>query len=342
MNRFSTLLLTSLLACSIGSCSDDPAPPADSGVPSDTGGGADTGVCTPTPVADPTPNMTSCSAPPVDGGPVPYFQCTTDPICPRGRFMNNAMRPGFRLTYIKITQPAALASAAILSTINPTLQRGTFLWGLSFDLTAGTYRTGALNPAPSALQRGTIGRGLLDGRYAFYNDNAPAAMGMAGRYNPVSGMATLTGDRAATAMSSTVVNIPIFSDETATSVLTTLPLTNLRLSNIQITADRGCIGLASLVSGRFDECRSPWRTEDEAMMPYGQIDADITVADARNVRIDPLQTTLCNYITGVDCTMVTDLSNRPEGQRPDTMVNGMPAFHLTASFSAVSANIPAN
>jgi len=253
------------------------------------------------------------------------------------RHQNDMNRPGYRLTFIKITTPSALASQVLLQIVNGTFQGGTFLWGLSLDLQANTYRTGALNP--TALQRGTIGRGLLDGRYAFYNNNGP--MGMTGQYNPVSGAATLTGDRLATTMSDTVVNIPIFSDETATSVLTTLPLTNLRLSNIQVTPDRGCIGQASLVSGRFDECRSPWRTENDAMMPFGQIDADITVADARNVRIEALQTTLCNYITGVDCMMVTDLSTRPMGQRPDAMVNGMPAFHLTASFAAVSANIPA-
>ena len=112
MNRFSTLLLTSILAGSLGACSDDPpAAPSDAGVPSDRGTPTD-GACTATPIADPTPNMTSCSAPPVDGGPVPYFQCTSDNVCPTGRYMNNAMRPGYRLTYIKITQPAALAFAS--------------------------------------------------------------------------------------------------------------------------------------------------------------------------------------------------------------------------------------
>ena len=322
MKKFASLLLVCASVASLSGCSDDTTPATDAGTVTDTGTATDTGGAT-------------------DGGASAcYREEAMGPLCPTMRHQNSMTAPGYRLTFIKIARPAALASQVLLQIVNGTFQGGTFLWGLSLDLTAGTYRTGALNP--SALQRGTIGRGLLDGRYAFYNDNAPAAMGMAGRYNPVSGMATLTSDRATTAMSNTIVNIPIFSDETATSVLTTLPLTNLRLSNIQITADRGCIGQASLVSGRFDECRSPWRTEDEAMMPYGQIDADITVADARNVRIEPLQTTLCNYITGVDCTMVTDLSTRPEGQRPDAMVNGMPAFHLTASFSAVSANIPAN
>ncbi len=329
MKKFVSLLVccAALGPLALG-CSDDPAPVTDAGT-TDVGPGTDTG-----PGGD--------AGPTGDTGPASacYREEAMGPLCPTMRHQNDMNRPGYRLTFIKIARPAALASQVLLQIVNGTFQGGTFLWGLSLDLQANTYRTGALNPM--ALQRGTIGRGLLDGRYAFYNNNAPVmGMGMAGQYNPVGGMATLTGDRLSTTMSDTIVNIPIFSDETATSVLTTLPLTNLRLSNIQVTANRGCIGLANLVSGRFDECRSPWRTEDDAMMPYGQIDADITVANARNVRIDALQTTLCNYITGVDCTMVTDLSSRPMGQRPDAMVNGEPAFHLTASFSAVSANIAA-
>ena len=73
MNRFSTLLLTSVLAGSLGACSDDPAvTPTDGGVtPTDTGA--------------------SCSPPPDAGGPRPYFQCTSDNVCPTGRYMNNAM-----------------------------------------------------------------------------------------------------------------------------------------------------------------------------------------------------------------------------------------------------------
>lgn len=333
MNRFSTLLLTSLLAGSIGACSDDPAPAADSGVPSDTGGGADTGVCTPTPIADPTPNMTSCSAPPVDGGPVPYFQCTTDPICPRGRFMNNAMRPGFRLTYIKITQPAALASAAILSTVNPTLQRGTFLWGLQLDLAANTFRTGGLSPM---FTRGSTGVGLMDGQFAFFNNNGPGPM--PARYNPISGPVTVTGDRATTAQVTTTVNIPIFSDEAGTMLLTQLPLDGARISNVHLTADRGCIGGGIAAGGRYTETTSRWLTENNCDQPYGQVDADITVENAKmvSVTIGGNPTPLCNIISGANC--MTDPQSG-WARQPDTMVNGMPAYHLRANFAAISANI---
>ena len=93
MNRYSTLLLTGILAGSIGACSDDtPTPTNDSGV------AGDAGACTtPGTIADPEPSTTGCAAPMVDGGAVPYYQCTSETICPRGRFANpddgHAMTP---------------------------------------------------------------------------------------------------------------------------------------------------------------------------------------------------------------------------------------------------------
>ena len=333
MNRFSTLLLTSVLAGSIGACSDSPATPTDSGPQGDTGGGADTGVCTPTPIADPAANMTSCSAPPVDGGPVPYFQCTTDPICPHNRYMNNVMRPGYRLTYIKITQPAALASAAILSTVNPTLQRGTFLWGLQLDLAANTFRTGGLNPM---YTHGSTGVGLMDGQFAFFNNNGPGAT--PNRYNPVSGAVTVTGTRATTATVTSTVNIPIFSDEAGTMLLTQLPMDNARISNVHLTADRGCIGGGLAAGGRYTETTSRWLTVVSCDQPYGVVDADITVENAKmvSVTIGGNPTPLCNIISGANC--MTDPQSG-WARQPDTMVNGMPAYHLRANFAAISANI---
>ncbi len=264
---------------------------------------------------------------------MPYFQCTSDTVCPRGRFMNNAMRPGFRLTYLKITQPAALASAAILSTVNPTLQRGTFLWGLQLDLAANTFRTGGLNPM---FTRGTIGVGLMDGQFAFFNSNGPAE-----RRRPLQ-----PGQRhrhrgrrpGATTTVTTTVNIPIFSDEAGTMLLTQLPMDNARITNINLTADRGCIGGGIPTGGRYTETTSRWLTEDVADTPYGVVDADITVENAKmvSVTIGGAPTPLCNIISGANC--MTDPQSG-WARQPDTTVNGMPAYHLRANFAAISANI---
>lgn len=322
MNRYSTLLLTSLLAGTVAACSDPAPATTDAGTtPTDRGSSTSDGSA-------------SCSPPAAaDGGAVPYYQCTSDNVCPTSRYMNNPMRPGFRLTYIKITQPSALASAAILSTINPTLARGTFLWGLQLDLTANTFRTGGLNPM---YTRGSTGIGLMDGQFAFFSGNGPGGSGA--RYNPVSGSVTVTGDRATTAMVTTTVNIPIFSDEAGTMLLTQLPMDNARISNVHLTADRGCVGLGIPSGGRYTETTSRWLTEDTSDMPYGTVDADITVENAKmvSVTIGGSPTPLCNIISGSNC--MTD----PMGswaRQPDTTVGGMPAYHLRANFAGISANI---
>jgi hypothetical protein len=275
----------------------------------------------------------SCNPPADAGGPTPYFECTDNSICPAARYTNNALTPGFRFTYIKITQPSALASAAILSTINPTFQRGTSLWGLQFNLTSNTFRTGGLNPM---FTRGTVGVGLMDAQFSFFNNNGPA--GMTARYNPISGVVTQTGDRATTAMATTTVNIPIFSDEAGTMLLTQLPMDNARISNVLLTADRDCIGLGQSSGGRYTETTSRWLTEDPVDMPYGVVDADITVANAMlvNLTIGGTPTPLCDILAGATCRTASQSS---WARQPDSMVAGMPAYHLRLNFAAISANI---
>ncbi|MBL8602696.1 MAG: hypothetical protein JNK72_12310 [Myxococcales bacterium] len=318
MKKFGAFVLCCAALSVAAGCSDDStSTPTDAGtVVTDTGGGGDAGGG-----AD-------------AGASMCYREDGTAALCPMSARQASMTSLGYRLQYINITAPSALANQVLLNIVNQTFQAGTFLWGLSIDTQANTFRTGALNLG--SVTRGTVGRGLLDGTFRFFSNNAPNMMG--NRYDPIAGSVTVMGDRAATAMSTTVVNIPIFSDDTATNVLTVLPLSNLRLSQIQLTSDRRCIGVGRLVSGRFDECRSPWSTTDTAMMPYAQIDADITVADARNVEIAPLNTTLFRYITGLTDNMA-DPMTAAEGRRPDSMVGGMPAFHLVASFAAVAANI---
>lgn len=76
---------------------------ADAGAPVDVPA-ADGGVACGPVIADPDPDFTSCATP--SGSPRPYWQCTSATICPRERFHNSVNQPGFRVTYLKITQPA--------------------------------------------------------------------------------------------------------------------------------------------------------------------------------------------------------------------------------------------
>ncbi len=317
------ILLSGVLALATPGCSDTPA-----------GGGTDSG----TPAAD-VPSTGDTSGGGADSGaPNCLTQDTADPVCPMRRFMNTMNTPGYRLTYIQISQPAALASATLLNVVNPTIQQGAFLWGLSLDLTAMTFRTGALRVAT----RGTVGQGLLDGTFRFFNNDA-TGMGMPNRYNPITGPVTVANNRATTTMMPLNVLLPILNPDG--SVLTQLPLSAARMSNVQLTADRGCIGLGRPQGGRFNECRSPWTTDDGATppVPYGQVDADITVADARNVPVSALNTTLCALIanTAFCASMGTpaDIMMLDAARRPDSMVGTQPAWHLRAAFAAVSANI---
>lgn len=325
MKTIWTMLVCGALGAATVGCSDDPATPAtDAGnTPTDTGNPGDGGASCGTPA---TP----------DGGRTPYYECSSTPVCPQARVMNPAMTPGYRLTYLNIREPAALASAAILSVVNAAVKDGRFLWGLKLDLAANTFRTGGMNPG--TFTRGTTGLGLLDGTYQFFSGNAPGGMGA--RFDAISGMGTLTGDRFASMQIGTTVNIPIFADAAGTQLLTQLPLENARFSNVQITADRGCIGLGQVAGGRFTESTSNWLTEDNGM-PYGVVEADITVTNSQSVTVElgGTPTPLCNLLSGNNC--MTDA--RPWMREPTmAMVNGMnvEVYHLRAEFAAVSANIP--
>jgi erythromycin esterase-like protein len=98
------------------------------------------------------------------------------------------------------------------------------------------------------------------------------------------------------------------------------------------------IGLGAISGGRFNECTSNWQTADMAMppVPFGRLEAVITAAAARTVRVESLMTTLCNLLAGSNC------ETTPQAmwtRQPDAMVNGEPGYALATEFSAISARI---
>lgn len=273
----------------------------------------------------PSRDVPTVDTPVGDAGPAScYTEEGTDPLCPRQRFMSNAMMPSWRVTALTITQPVALASPLIAGVINPPLRDGRFLWGLSFDFMSNTFRTGPLN---RMFTRGTVGLGLMDGTFAYYNNNAPAMGGMPNRWNPAAGM-TMGTSTVSTVDSMATVNLPIFNDDG--SILVELPLANARLVDVPVTMDRGCIGLGRIRAGRYNECTSEWET---AM--GGTVEAAITVEAARNINVSALNQTLCQLLSGTPCTMPQMSWMR----QPDAMVGGQPAYRLVAKFAAISANI---
>lgn len=328
MKTYGSLLLCGVLAGSLAACGDSTSTPTDAGTtPTDTGS---------------TPTDTGSMA---DAGACLIAMGTTPGACPTGAVTPmNAMAPSFRLTQIEITAPAALASPVVGGIINPALGAGTFLWGITFNTAMNTFRSGALNI--NMLTRGTAGRGLFDGTFRYYNNDAPMAAGMNNAWDPVSGMTTTAMGAISGTQIMGTVRIPIFTpnatNPAAFDLLTTLPLSNPRFHDIRVSMDNKCIGGARFTSGRFNECSSSqWCTRTGCTadgMPSGVVEADISVMAAQNIRLTTLpgMPTLCTFISGSDCSMGMPASwMRP----PDAMVDGMPAYHLVANFAAVSANI---
>lgn len=282
---------------------------------------------------------TSCGTPDISGDRLPYFHCADGPICPPERFANRVMSPGYRITYLNVREPAALANPLLLAVINSAVKEGRFLWGIAFDLTAVTFRSGALNPDTSTF--GSVGFGLLDGSFRFFNGDADPLGGPRARFDPGAGSGSRALDRFSTSTLDATVRFPIYATGERDRLLTQLPLENLRFTAVQLTSDRGCVGLGSPISGRYTETTSNWLTSD-GCEPYGVMEADITVADSRAIMVNLVAggspTPLCDLLSGNPCAT----TSRPWAREP-TMgtVRGAPAevYHLRAEFAAVSANL---
>ncbi len=316
MKTFPTLLACSaLLLSACGDSTSTPAPDAgtDVVVTTDTGSDASTPGC--------------------------FTQEGAAPLCPSAAIAQaDPMRPNFRVTHIKITAPAALASAILGNTVNGAIHSGGFLWGITFDLMGNMVRTGALNS--QMITRGTVGQGLLDGTFHYYTGNAPTTAVDGGtppsatRWDPISSTLTASGDRVNTGTIMGTVRLPIY--DTSGALLTELPLQNASMTMVNLAGERKCIGVGAISGGRFNECTSTWQTADGTMMPYGSLSAVITVAAARQVQVSALRTTLCNLLAGSNC------ESTPQAMwtnQPNATVGTEPGYTLTTEFAAVSARI---
>lgn len=312
--RLAALLVSSLTFAACGNGGGTTV--VDSSMPTDAAADAATDTSTPTDT----------------GAAACFTQESAAAVCPSAAVAQaNAMAPTFRVTHIKITAPAALASPILGNVVNGAVHSGGFLWGISFDLAGNMLRTGALNTA--MLTRGTVGQGLLDGTFRYFAGNAPAAGGAPTRWDPVTTTLTTTAGRVTSGTLMGTVRLPIYG--TDGSLLTELPLENARMSNVLLPMDGKCIGLGAVSGGRFNECSSNWVTAD-GMTPYGTLSAVITVAAARQVRVESLNTTLCNLLAGSNC------ETTPQAmwtRQPDAMAGTEPGYNLATEFSAVSARI---
>ncbi len=269
-----------------------------------------------------------------------YTQPMMQPFCPASTIVpplaQNQTNPNFVLTQIDIQQPASLRpTTAVGRLLNTAVAGSRFMWGLQLDLAAMTMRTGTLS------QMGVMaveGEGTLRNSFGFLMGSAPntgdGGMTNPNRWDPVTGMVTLTGE-SFTSVMVPLVTVPVFNDDTARTLLAELPLRNTVMRNVQMNNMRGCVGLARY---QYSSClQGRWYTTDPTtMMPYGVLEADLTVADALAVPIPSLMGNLCQFIAGMDCSMVP-MAMWPNP--PDGMVMGQPAWHIVANFAAITANI---
>jgi hypothetical protein len=205
--------------------------------------------------------------------------------------------------------------------INDAMHRGGFLWGLRIDTSRNTIETGALG----TTMCGTLGIGLLDARYRFYQNNAPSP-GAVDRWNSVTMASRTSGSSLVGGPAATSVTLPIF--DASGALLTEFPLCAPTLT-ATLSSARGCISLGDVSGGRFDECTSNWATAPG-------VSAIVTVSAARRVQVTALRTTLCNLLAGTNCeTMPEERWMQP----PDTMGCGERGWSLQAQFAAVSAQI---
>ncbi len=238
-----------------------------------------------------------------------YVEEAATPVCPAVRGVVEAARTTFRVTQLDVRSPASLASPILLNVINGAVRNGNFLWGMSFEAGASTFRTGPL----AVATRGAVGQGLLDGAFRFTASNT--------------GSFSTAGNRVTTTAVTGTVRLPIF--DASGAMLTELPLDNVRVT-ATLATDRGCVGQGRVAGGRFNECTSAWATTD------GQLNAAITVSAARTVNVSSLMTTLCNLLAGANCASAPQ-SSWP--RQPDTTVNGQAAYSLTADFAATAATL---
>lgn len=219
--------------------------------------------------------------------------------------------PAFRVVQLVTDAPAALASPLILNVLSESLRAGGLRWGISLDLRGRRVRTGAME----LVSRGSLGLGLLDGRYRYF---------ASGEWAAAEGTLTVSGDRVSSAVIAGPVRLPVSARDGAP--VFTLPLRCLRLVEVSLANGR-CLGSPETPGGDFDECQSRWAAVD-------RIEAVIGVEDARASPLTGVGT-LCDLLAGGDCRGDASTWVRP----PDATCGDAPGYRVSARLAAISARV---
>ncbi len=263
--------------------------------------------------------------------------CDMNPFCP-SLTVNNPMRPQFVISQIDISTPEVLApNQPVGRILNDAIVQGKFFWGISVDVAAHTMRTGTmLTDMPQQSNAG-----YLTNQFRFLSGTAPG--GMPNRWDPVQADITITGDTFSTSVTPIpLVTVPIYgppNDAGVASLLAELPLRNTRMHDVVMTSNRNCIGLAKY---QFRSCLSGrWNTSDPAMVPYGVLEADVTVADAESIIVVDLpgMPTLCSLVGGTGASNCASVPDRSMWRTPPVTTPAGDGWHLMANFAGYAVTV---
>ncbi len=247
-----------------------------------------------------------------------------------------------RISQLKVSKPAALASTTINFTIigpavtiqdndachlRPGLKAGTFNWLMEFDLTdpaKATLRTGGARPVKD-----------VSAGYCFLTDSiggsslAPQTIPIV--YDKATG-AFSTGEGKA-------LTVPIFLDQEAKTTPILLPLQGVKITNGKLTENGNCIGRFRGDVGELDSaCQtlSSDPTDPQAFQfeKGADLEGYITAEEADKVKIVDLSQSLCSFLSNVREPCVEDSSFKccrrgADGKVDLSSASGKPDFSST-------------
>ncbi len=277
MKRFQWLVVSLALAGLAVGCGDDDGGTADSGATDsatgDGGGGADASMalCDNTP-ATMTPACPTGDAIPDEGG-------LMGACCYRASNASRQDAPEFRVSALRIQEPATLSASLVRAALAAALEEERFNWLIRI--------TGADADGDVTIETG-FGQRNADATFSFTNGAAPAP-GDPNRWDPLMVTGTLMGESLTAPPISETFTVPILEAD-GSAVVLELPLRSFELECSEMTDNRNCIGERN---GRV------YQTS------HGHLKTYVTVADAMmgRVSIPPIDTTLCNFMAGMPNNM---------------------------------------
>ncbi|MEM9067018.1 MAG: hypothetical protein AAGE52_00890 [Myxococcota bacterium] len=272
MKRFHWLVVGLALAGLAVGCGDDDGGGGgtDSGPGVDSGGGTDAGgggLCE----AEPASNPATCPS----GAAIPDEDGLMGACCARVSNADRTAAPEFRISALRIQEPATLSASLVRSALAAALDEERFNWLIRLE--------GAEADGPVTITTG-FGQRNADATFAFTDGTAPAP-GDPNRWNAMSVEGTLAGEEITAPPIADTFTVPILEDD-GVAVVLELPLRAFTVSCTVMSEDRTCIGLRD---------GNVYRTGAGNLTTY------VTIEDAMmgRVAIPPIDTTLCNFVAGM-------------------------------------------